>query len=109
MPRTSPVPPIRPDSGDATTLRTRSCRSEEHTSELQSLAYLVCRLLLVKKKSKEEAVVLPFLLGAWMYLTPSVTRRPAVRILSTLPLFAAFTIYTLRRLQLGALWPATGP
>src|SRR2546425_2278817 len=27
------------------------CRSEEHTSELQSLAYLVCRLLLEKKKS----------------------------------------------------------
>src|SRR5687767_15723003 len=26
-----------------------SCRSEEHTSELQSLAYLVCRLLLEKK------------------------------------------------------------
>src|SRR3989441_7133053 len=29
-------------------------RSEEHTSELQSLAYLVCRLLLEKKK-KEKA------------------------------------------------------
>src|SRR2546425_4950352 len=31
---------------------TRQCeaRSEEHTSELQSLAYLVCRLLLEKKK-----------------------------------------------------------
>src|SRR2546425_1453669 len=28
-------------------------RSEEHTSELQSLAYLVCRLLLEKKKKKE--------------------------------------------------------
>src|SRR2546425_4948800 len=28
-------------------------RSEEHTSELQSLAYLVCRLLLEKKKSQE--------------------------------------------------------
>src|SRR2546425_5317232 len=28
-------------------------RSEEHTSELQSLAYLVCRLLLEKKKQKE--------------------------------------------------------
>src|SRR5205823_7511940 len=28
----------------------RSLRSEEHTSELQSLAYLVCRLLLEKKK-----------------------------------------------------------
>src|SRR2546423_6538823 len=27
----------------------KPCRSEEHTSELQSLAYLVCRLLLEKK------------------------------------------------------------
>src|SRR5687767_15745829 len=31
----------------------RSSRSEEHTSELQSLAYLVCRLLLEKKKTKD--------------------------------------------------------
>src|SRR2546425_7015939 len=30
----------------------RGGRSEEHTSELQSLAYLVCRLLLEKKKKK---------------------------------------------------------
>src|SRR5205823_11460008 len=30
-----------------------SARSEEHTSELQSLAYLVCRLLLEKKKKKK--------------------------------------------------------
>src|SRR5205823_7974664 len=30
-------------------------RSEEHTSELQSLAYLVCRLLLEKKKFLELA------------------------------------------------------
>src|SRR5687767_15450417 len=29
-------------------------RSEEHTSELQSLAYLVCRLLLEKKKTKQS-------------------------------------------------------
>src|SRR2546425_3923743 len=29
-------------------------RSEEHTSELQSLAYLVCRLLLEKKKTQIE-------------------------------------------------------
>src|SRR3989441_13182420 len=29
-------------------------RSEEHTSELQSLAYLVCRLLLEKKKNKHQ-------------------------------------------------------
>src|SRR2546425_6526372 len=30
-------------------------RSEEHTSELQSLAYLVCRLLLEKKKKKQRS------------------------------------------------------
>src|SRR2546423_10928723 len=29
-------------------------RSEEHTSELQSLAYLVCRLLLEKKKNTQQ-------------------------------------------------------
>src|SRR2546425_9677429 len=29
-------------------------RSEEHTSELQSLAYLVCRLLLEKKKKSNK-------------------------------------------------------
>src|SRR5205823_7018152 len=32
-------------------------RSEEHTSELQSLAYLVCRLLLEKKKNANTAVI----------------------------------------------------
>src|SRR2546425_9776678 len=31
-------------------------RSEEHTSELQSLAYLVCRLLLEKKKKKNQHI-----------------------------------------------------
>src|SRR5690348_17550945 len=30
-----------------------SCRSEEHTSELQSPVHLVCRLLLEKKKKKQ--------------------------------------------------------
>src|SRR2546425_8126741 len=32
-------------------------RSEEHTSELQSLAYLVCRLLLEKKKKSTLATL----------------------------------------------------
>src|SRR2546425_2272735 len=32
-------------------------RSEEHTSELQSLAYLVCRLLLEKKKTCTPATM----------------------------------------------------
>src|ERR1035437_2237934 len=34
-------------------------RSEEHTSELQSRQYLVCRLLLEKKKHKPPGVGLP--------------------------------------------------
>src|SRR5205823_11070040 len=38
--------PVQPDA------RRVAARSEEHTSELQSLAYLVCRLLLEKKKKK---------------------------------------------------------
>src|SRR2546425_7155235 len=33
-------------------------RSEEHTSELQSLAYLVCRLLLDKKKINLQTAVI---------------------------------------------------
>src|SRR2546425_9706876 len=36
--------------------RRHAARSEEHTSELQSLAYLVCRLLLEKKKKKDNKV-----------------------------------------------------
>src|SRR5438046_8631414 len=40
---------------------TRSCagkaRSEEHTSELQSLTNLVCRLLLEKKSHKKESTL----------------------------------------------------
>src|SRR5687767_15686480 len=32
----------------------RGDRSEEHTSELQSLAYLVCRLLLEKKNNNKQ-------------------------------------------------------
>src|SRR2546425_9618703 len=36
-------------------------RSEEHTSELQSLAYLVCRLLLEKKKNNTVKNVDAFL------------------------------------------------
>src|ERR1039458_10761903 len=34
----------------------RVARSEEHTSELQSLRHLVCRLLLEKKKKKKGTV-----------------------------------------------------
>src|SRR5687767_15431770 len=44
--REPPVIGERQDAEDG-----RFSRSEEHTSELQSLAYLVCRLLLEKKNS----------------------------------------------------------
>src|SRR3712207_7546016 len=44
---------VRRDQG-----RPADARSEEHTSELQSRQYLVCRLLLEKKKSKELKLIL---------------------------------------------------
>src|SRR3989441_6297742 len=73
LPISPPPTRFRPASRCATcsTARTCSCttltirsprassagstRSEEHTSELQSLAYLVCRLLLEKKKHKRTS------------------------------------------------------
>src|SRR3712207_8015559 len=45
----TPTRPATPPPSCASTARTR--RSEEHTSELQSRQYLVCRLLLEKKKT----------------------------------------------------------
>src|SRR3712207_8754376 len=41
---------VHPGAGFPTAWRVESLRSEEHTSELQSRQYLVCRLLLEKKK-----------------------------------------------------------
>src|SRR3712207_8241345 len=41
-------PPARPPRRDGPALRPARGRSEEHTSELQSRQYLVCRLLLEK-------------------------------------------------------------
>src|SRR2546425_6198593 len=41
-------------------------RSEEHTSELQSLAYLVCRLLLEKKKRPSPPVLLSESSSKWL-------------------------------------------
>src|SRR6266545_6175271 len=42
----------RPGRRCARPTKASAGRSEEHTSELQSLAYLVCRLLLEKKKKQ---------------------------------------------------------
>src|SRR2546425_7881840 len=49
---TSRLPPSSSQIFAGCGKRPSSPRSEEHTSELQSLAYLVCRLLLEKKKSQ---------------------------------------------------------
>src|SRR2546425_3686537 len=48
-PAVAPRPPAPPPAPPAPPAP--PTRSEEHTSELQSLAYLVCRLLLEKKKN----------------------------------------------------------
>src|SRR5438093_4265347 len=44
----------RPREGDGRKADHHLSRSEEHTSELQSLTNLVCRLLLEKKKKKKK-------------------------------------------------------
>src|SRR3712207_7719960 len=50
---------FRPSALAAAFSRARSVRSEEHTSELQSRQYLVCRLLLEKKKKKATTYPAP--------------------------------------------------
>src|SRR3712207_7214624 len=52
-----PPSPPRPGVIDGVSYETTSscCRSEEHTSELQSRQYLVCRLLLEKKKKQPHS------------------------------------------------------
>src|SRR2546425_6308809 len=53
-----PRTPRRPSrSTPRSCTRPSAHRSEEHTSELQSLAYLVCRLLLEKKKKKVHSIL----------------------------------------------------
>src|SRR5437016_11490426 len=61
--RSGAIPPPCSQQLQPAQLRLRRCswrcvppggRSEEHTSELQSLTNLVCRLLLEKKKNKKE-------------------------------------------------------
>src|SRR3712207_7287045 len=47
--------------------RLRQDRSEEHTSELQSRQYLVCRLLLEKKKNNKQ--LYPIYLSTNLHLT----------------------------------------
>src|SRR3712207_7292573 len=70
--------PLRPAARDAHSFRlgTRNHRlqrrSEEHTSELQSRQYLVCRLLLEKKKYTQSVHRRPLTTPTPITLLPSV-------------------------------------
>src|SRR5687767_15289551 len=63
-------------------------RSEEHTSELQSLAYLVCRLLLEKKKKiiniKESVKKNRRKIGPYLLLANEHARECSVRVARSL-------------------------
>src|SRR2546423_5029218 len=64
----SPASRFRPVVDKAwTALSTKAlqARSEEHTSELQSLAYLVCRLLLEKKKKNQSSLLYVFIINVY--------------------------------------------
>src|SRR3712207_8006879 len=51
-----PIGSLRSRYPDDLTFMLQSVRSEEHTSELQSRQYLVCRLLLEKKKNNSKSL-----------------------------------------------------
>src|SRR5438045_4799884 len=55
-------------------IRAETVRSEEHTSELQSLRHLVCRLLLEKKKTTENCPGDCFRTRAMSYRTPRLSQ-----------------------------------
>src|SRR5437763_13075891 len=56
--RNLPTSWLRASGASRTTLGSIGSRSEEHTSELQAPMYLVCRLLLEKKKSRSDLYIL---------------------------------------------------
>src|SRR2546425_4222973 len=58
-PMPSRPPRLERSTSEAIVAAARCERSEEHTSELQSLAYLVCRLLLEKKNNATRAAQPP--------------------------------------------------
>src|SRR5258707_6929393 len=66
--------PCGPSSGSRA--RMPSGRSEEHTSELQSRQYLVCRLLLEKKKQNNHRIRhLPDIVCRWPHRVSHVPHR----------------------------------
>src|SRR5947209_4338258 len=62
------------------TMPSRAHRSEEHTSELQSRQYLVCRLLLEKKNIPERITLLPRRAGHSVSFQPRLHPSPLQRL-----------------------------
>src|SRR5258705_8204426 len=60
-----------------TVMRAACTRSEEHTSELQSLRHLVCRLLLEKKKTPAKVVNLMDALRKSLDAVSAQKKQPA--------------------------------
>src|SRR5947209_12095755 len=58
--RLQSAPPRLTSRGPRLASRSRTRRSEDHTSELQSRQYLVCRLLLEKKKEHHNCFPIDF-------------------------------------------------
>src|SRR5947209_15426831 len=61
----------RPDGRESRRCRGHGRRSEEHTSELQSRQYLVCRLLLEKKNPDRRKRTANSVLHAGVWFSPS--------------------------------------
>src|SRR2546425_2765892 len=77
----------------STSSRVSGSRSEEHTSELQSLAYLVCRLLLEKKKKNATNISSTLLQASY----PQLSRRRAARRHSSSHKLALYCLNRLNR------------
>src|SRR5687767_15262779 len=78
-PRPGNPPPARGRSGPRRA--SARARSEEHTSELQSLAYLVCRLLL-EKKNNQHLIVKNLIIYLFLVISPHFIHYTALLIAS---------------------------
>ena len=70
--------PDTPESGRRSWRKLAAARSEEHTSELQSRQYLVCRLLLEKKNVALTVGVFLLLFGAGLWAFTRMGHRFAM-------------------------------
>src|SRR6266581_67820 len=73
------------------------CRSEEHTSELQSPVHLVCRLLLEKKKTRSQlwpSAPMDVFWSAAVTTTPYACGRPVFFLMIRRPPISTLFPYT---------------